>query len=177
MILKEKTSFSKGECDYIINLSNSLDKINPFGKSDHMSKNKTFKVKYDVWPINRNEKTQWIFDKIQTYFINKTNIKIKKELDKIYIHKYIEGQQFGKHADTYYKTQIHNVGVCLNNDYDGGEFVLYNPEEQLPKESGVIYTFPSVRLHEVKEILKGERWSIIGFLHTDNLDLPKKSLI
>ena len=38
---------------------------------------------------------------------------------RIYIHKYIEGQQFSKHADTYYKTQIHNVGVCLNNDYDG----------------------------------------------------------
>ena len=177
MILKEKNSFSKEECDYIINLSNSLDKINPFGKSDRVSKNKTFKVKYDVWPINRNEKTQWIFDKIQMYFINKTNIKIKKELDKIYIHKYIEGQQFGKHADTYYKTQIHNVGVCLNDDYDGGEFVLYNPEEPLPKDAGTIYTFPSQRMHEVKEILKGERWSMIGFLHTDNLDFSKKSII
>jgi predicted 2-oxoglutarate/Fe(II)-dependent dioxygenase YbiX len=69
------------------------------------------------------------------------------------------------------------VGVCLNNDYDGGEFVLYNPEEPLPKETGIIYTFPSQRIHEVKKIIKGERWSIIGFLHIDNLDLQKKSLI
>ena len=177
MILQQKILFSKEECVYIINLSKELEKINPFGKSDHASKNVTFKVNYDVWVIDRNEKTKWIFDKIQIYFINETNIKIKKELDKIYIHKYIEGQQFSKHADTYYKTQIHNVGVCLNNDYDGGEFVLYNPEEQLPKEIGNIYTFPSQRMHEVKEILKGERWSIIGFLHIDNLDFPKKSLI
>ena len=177
MILKEKILFSKEECNYIINLSKELNKINPFGKSNHASKNKNFKVNYDVWVINRNDKTQWIFDKIQMYFTNETNIKIKKELDKIYIHKYIKGQQFGKHADTYYKTQIHNVGVCLNNDYDGGEFVLYNPEEQLPKEIGNIYTFPSQRMHEVKEILEGERWSIIGFLHIDNLDFPKKSLI
>ena len=125
MILKEKILFSKEECVYIINLSKELEKINPFGK------NKNFNVNYDVWPVSRNEKTQWIFDKIQMYFTNETNIKIKKELDKIYIHKYIEGQMFEKHADTYYKTQIHNVGVCLNNDYDGGEFVLYNTEEHL----------------------------------------------
>ena len=172
-----KISFSKEECDYIINLSKELYKINQFDKPDHMSKDKTFKVNYDVWLIKRNEKTQWMFDKIHTYFTNKTNLKIKKELDKIYIHKYIEGQQFSKHADTYYKTQIHNVGVCLNNDYDGGEFVLYNPEEPLPKETGNIYTFPSQRIHEVKKIIKGERWSIIGFLHIDNLDFQKKSLI
>jgi hypothetical protein len=176
MILREKISFSKDECDYIINLSKELDELKPFGYDDNVNKEK-ITIRYFVWVINRNNKTQWIFDKIQTYFINKTNIKIKKELDKIYIHKYDTGQQFEKHADTYYKTQIHNVGVCLNNDYDGGEFVLYNPEEQLPKETGNIYTFPSQRIHEVKKIIKGERWSIIGFLHIDNLDFPKKLLI
>jgi hypothetical protein len=172
-MIKEKVLFSKEECNYIINLSNELNKVNPFGKFDHMHKNKTFKVNYDVWVINRNEKTQWIFDKIQIYFINETNIKIKKELDTIYIHKYIEGQQFEKHADTYYKTQIHNVGVCLNDNYDGGEFVLYNPELILPKKQGSIYTFLSARMHEVKKIIKGERWSIIGFLHFENIELNK----
>ncbi len=65
----------------------------------------------------------------------------------------------------------------MNDNYNGGDFVLYNPELILPKKQGEIYTFPSVRFHEVKEILKGERWSIIGFLHIDNLDYPKKSLM
>ena len=69
------------------------------------------------------------------------------------------------------------MGVCLNDNYEGGEFILHNPEFFLPKKSGEIYTFPSARMHEVKEILNGERWSIIGFLHIDNLDFPKKSLI
>ena len=176
MTPKEKILFSKDECDYIINLSKELDEVKPYGYKDNVN-NEKITIKYCVWVIIRNDKTQWIFDKIHTYFENETNLKIKKELDKLYIHKYIEGQKFEKHADTYYKTQIHNVGVCLNNNYDGGEFVLYNPEEQLPKEQGIIYTFPSQRMHEVKEILKGERWSIIGFLHIDNLDFPKKSLI
>ena len=173
MIINENTHFTKEECNYIINLSKELEKINPYGKSDHASKNATFKVNYDVWVINRNDKTQWIFNKIQTYFENQTNLKIKKELDRIFIHKYIKGQQFGKHADTYYKTQIHNVGVCLNDDYDGGEFVLYNPELILPKKQGSIYTFLSARMHEVKEILNGERWSIIGFLHIENIEINK----
>ena len=176
MILKEKILFSKEECDYIINLSKKLDKVNPYGYKDNLN-NEKITIKYCVWPLDRNDKTQWIFDKIHIYFTNKTNIKIKKELDKIYIHKYIEGQKFEKHTDTFYKTQIHNVGVCLNDDYDGGEFVLYNPELILPKKQGSIYTFPNTQYHEVKEILNGERWSIIGFLHIDNLDFPKKYLI
>jgi hypothetical protein len=171
MILKEKILFSKEECDYIINLSKELDEDKPYSYKDANKEN--LKISYSVWVINRNNKTQWIFDKIHTYFESKTNSKIKKELEKIYMHKYIEGQEFEKHADTLYKTQIHNVGVCLNNDYDGGEFVLYNPEEQLPKELGNIYTFPSQRMHEVKKIIKGERWSIIGFLHFENIEFNK----
>jgi Uri superfamily endonuclease len=71
MILQEKILFSKEECDYIINLSKELDKVNPFGKSDHASKNKTFKVNYDVWVINRNDKTQWIFNKINIIYNRK----------------------------------------------------------------------------------------------------------
>jgi hypothetical protein len=170
MILKEKILFSKEECNYIINLSKELDEINPYGYKDNV-------IRYRVWVINRNDKTQWIFNKIHIYFEKETGLKIKKELDKIFIHKYTKGQKFEKHADTYYKTQIHNIGVCLNDNYDGGEFVLYDPEEPLLKKAGTIYTFPSARFHEVKEILNGERWSIIGFLHIKNLDFPKKSLI
>ena len=171
MILKEKILFSKEECDYIINLSKELDEIPPY------TSNKNLKISYSVWPLDRDNKTQWIFDKIYKYFENETILKIKKELDRIFIHKYTKGQSFAKHADTGYETQIHNIGVCLNDNYEGGEFILYNPEFFLPKKEGEIYTFPSARMHEVKEILNGERWSIIGFLHIDNLDFPKKSLI
>ena len=169
-MLKEKVLFSKEECNYIINLSEELDEINPYSYKDNI-------IRYRVWIINRNDKTQWIFNKIHACFEKETDLKIKKELDEIFIHKYTKGQKFEKHADTYYKTQRHNIGVCLNDDYDGGEFVLYNPEKPLPKEVGTIYTFPSARFHEVKEILNGERWSIIGFLHIENLESLKKSLI
>lgn len=174
MLTKEKILFSKNECESIINLSKYLRQINPYG---YNIDNKKSNISYSVWVIERNNQTQWIFNKIHTYFEKETGLKIKKELDKIFIHKYTKGQRFTKHADTGYKTQIHNIGVCLNDNYEGGEFILYNPEFFLPKKSGEIYTFPSARMHEVKEILNGERWSIIGFLHINNLDFSKKSLI
>jgi hypothetical protein len=172
MALKEKILFSKEECDYIINLSKELDEVKPYGYKDNVN-NENLKISYSVWTLDRDDKTQWIFDKIYTYFENETSLKIKKELDKIYIHKYTKGQRFAKHNDTHYKTQIHNIGVCLNDNYNGGEFVLYNPEFILPKKQGSIYTFLSARMHEVKEILNGERWSIIGFLHIENIEINK----
>ena len=55
--------------------------------------------------------------------------------------------------------------------------MLYDPYEILPKKQGEIYTFPSLRMHEVNEILQGERWSIISFLHIENLEIKKIGLI
>jgi len=172
MLLKEKILFSKKECEYIIELSKNLPNTKPY-----TSKSDQFKVSYDAWKLILDNNSQWIFDKITQYFTYATNLKIKKELSTLYIHKYNVGQQFEKHNDTQYKTQIHNVGVCLNDDYVGGDFILYNPKEILPKRQGEIYTFPSSRFHEVEQIVKGERWSIIGFIHIENIYLSNKTLI
>ena len=160
--------FTKNECEKIINFSNTIEK-----KHSSYYFSNTDKINYFVWNIYRNVDTEWIFNKIESFFTYKTGIKIKKELNIIHLHNYKKGQSFAKHADTGYKTQIHNVGVCLNDNYEGGEFILHNPEFFLPKNTGEIYTFPSARFHEVKEILNGERWSIIGFLHIENIEINK----
>jgi predicted 2-oxoglutarate/Fe(II)-dependent dioxygenase YbiX len=165
-------SFSTKECEDIINLTEELPSIQPY-----YSKNDNFKVGYSAWKISLNDDTRWIFEKISKFFMSKTNLKIRKELDVLYVHKYNVGQQFEKHNDTNYKTQIHNVGVCLNDNYDGGEFILYDPDEVIPKKQGEIYTFPSLQYHEVKEIKKGQRWSIIGFLHMENIESTNRSLL
>jgi predicted 2-oxoglutarate/Fe(II)-dependent dioxygenase YbiX len=111
------------------------------------------------------------------YFTQTTDVKIEKELYQCHIHNYVKGEKFSKHADTTYPTQIYNIGVCLNDDYEAGEFVLYNPYLVLPKKQGEIYTFESTRYHEVKEILNGERWSIICFLHKENVKHKIKNLV
>jgi predicted 2-oxoglutarate/Fe(II)-dependent dioxygenase YbiX len=160
--------FTKNECEKIINFSNTIEK-----KHSSYYFSNTDKINYFVWNIYRNVDTEWIFNKIESFFTYKTGIKIKKPLDILHIHKYKEGDYFKKHKDNLYPTQIHNIGVCLNDDYVGGEFVLYEPDEVLPKKQGELYTFRSLRYHEVKEITNGERWSIICFLHIENIEINK----
>lgn len=163
--------FTKEECEKIISIAKSTD----------MDDSKTYfkydeDIRYKVSNVIRNENTNWIFDKMLNFFTNKTGIKIKKPLDILHIHNYKQGDYFKKHKDNLYPTQIHNIGVCLNDDYVGGEFILYEPYEVLPKKQGELYTFQSLRLHEVKKIEVGERWSIIAFLHVENLELKKELL-
>lgn len=171
-MIRQNVVFTQKECETIIYLSEDIEKQN----SNLYFKNEN-DIKYNLWNIHRTPKTQWIFDRLFNYFTNTTGIKIKKELDIIHLHNYKQGNKFTKHKDNLYPTQIHNIGVCLNDDYTGGEFVLYEPYEILPKKQGEIYTFPSLREHEIKEITKGERWSIISFLHIKNLEIKKIGLI
>lgn len=164
-------NFTEQECKNIISLTSTLEEM----KSEKFFPNNK-NLSYSVWNVMRNEKTQWIFDRLFSFFEKKTNIKIKKEINILHIHRYLKGDKFHKHTDEYYPTQIHNIGVCLNDDYEGGEFILYEPTIELPKKTGAIYTFKSSVQHEVKEIINGERWSIISFLHVENLDLKKQLL-
>jgi predicted 2-oxoglutarate/Fe(II)-dependent dioxygenase YbiX len=159
--------FTKEECENIITMAKSID--------IESSKNyfEDVNIKYNTYNIDRNNNTNWIFKRMLEYFTKTTGIKITKQLDMLHVHNYKKGDVFRKHKDNLYPTQIHNIGVCLNDDYDGGEFILHEPYEILPKKQGEIYTFPSLRIHEVKEILEGERWSIISFLHIHHLDLKK----
>jgi hypothetical protein len=160
--------FTTQECEEIINLRFEYEEV--LNKDFLGSYWSDFEnVSYRVWNIIRNEQTQWVFDRMYKYFTQSTGIRIKKELYECHIHNYVTGEKFSKHSDTTYPTQVYNIGVCLNDNYGAGEFVLYNPDFTLPKKTGVIYSFESRREHEVKEISFGERWSLIGFFHNYHL--------
>jgi hypothetical protein len=159
-------SFTKQECNDIINFSNILKKTQR--DDSHIG------ISYDFYSIGYNETTKWIFDRLNSYFTEKTGIKVIKSLDAIHLFDYSVGDKFVRHRDVYYENQIHNIGVCLNENYDGGEFVLYEPSYTiLPKTTGAIYTFKHSYEHEVLEVIKGHRWSLIGFYFYEHLDLEK----
>lgn len=162
-------SFTKDECEQIINLSKTLKKV----ERDESPR----PISYDFYSIGWNENTRWIFDRMDSYFTETTGIKVVKSLDAIHLFDYSVGDRFGKHKDIYYENQIHNIGVCLNDDYEGGDFVLYQPTRYvLPKKTGAIYTFNHAFEHEVLEVTKGHRWSLIGFYFYEHLDLKKSSI-
>jgi hypothetical protein len=167
--------FTEQECDDIISLSNTLKETIRDGENadvDRPRKN----ISYSFYTIERNSETQWIFDRLTDYLEKVDNIKVIKDLDVLHLHKYNEGNEFIKHRDVYYPDQARNIGICLNDNYEGGDFIVYEPKEILPKQKGSIYSFKNTRLHEVTKITKGVRWAIIGFLLYENLDIKPASI-
>lgn len=159
-------SFTLDECQTIINLSNVLQKV---------ERDESYRgISYDYYSIGLNSNTKWIFDRLDLFFTMETGISVIKQLDAVHLFDYSIGDKFVKHRDVYYENQIHNIGACLNEDYEGGEFILYQPEYKiLPKKTGEIYTFNHYYEHEVLEVKKGHRWSLIGFYFYENLNLKK----
>jgi hypothetical protein len=70
------------------------------------------------------------------------------------------------------------VGVLLNNDFEGGDFKLYNPNEIiLDKVIGNTYLF-DVRIdHEITSILEGERYSLLWFLQSEHVKFDINKLL
>lgn len=164
--------FSKKECRDIIKLSTIYLPTH----SKNLFTKKDFNYYYHI--VMREESTQWIFDRIKSYLDIEYTGNISNLMPCIFLHKYLVGSKFGRHNDsTTHPDQILNIGVALNNNYNGGEFVLYEPGETIPKDVGKIYTIDSKRDHEVLEITKGERWSLILFLNAKELNIKSTQLI
>ena len=158
MLIKEIPLFNKKECGLIRNLI----KPNP--------QNWNFKDrKYNSQPINYSLETQWLFDKLKKFVETKTEIKFRSIKKQIHFHKFTKGDWFGKHNDVSDK-RLYAVGVLLNDDFEGGDFKLYNPNEIiLDKLIGNTYVFDVRLTHEITPILDGERYSLLWFLQQEHI--------
>jgi hypothetical protein len=144
MILKEELYFNKIECDKII----SLIKSN--------SKNWKFRDrKYDSEAINYNNDSKWLFDKLKFFFESNTGLSILKLKNRIHFHKFIKGDWFGKHNDIR-DERVFAVGILLNDEFEGGDFKLYNPNEiVLNKITGNTYVFDVKIVTQIRYVKKG----------------------
>jgi hypothetical protein len=166
MLIKQKVLFKKNECDLIRNLF----KINPqnWNSQDR---------KYNSQPINYSSETKWLFDKLKDFVERETNVEIRTIKKTIHFHKFTKGDWFGKHNDVR-DNRLYAVGVLLNDNFEGGDFKLYNPNEIiLDKVIGNTYLF-DVRIdHEIIPILKGERYSLLWFLENEHIKTETNKLI
>ena len=161
--------FTKEECDAIILYTYHIIK----GTQRKIpGRNTSFQSCY-ITPNNDNE---WVFQRLYDFLENHIGVKVTHSLDKIMINNYKIGDSFDKHQDLYFKNQIYNVAVNLNEEYEGGEFELFEPYFLIEKKAGNACIFENTRWHGVKPITSGERWSMIAFFLKDNLS-KNKSLI
>lgn len=61
-----------------------------------------------------------------------------------------------------------SVSICLNNDFEGGEFVFDLPDGkiQYPQNVGDLLAFPSNFLypHQVNKVTKGTRYAVVSWV-------------
>ena len=166
MLIKQKVLFKKNECDLIKNLFKS----NP---QNWDLKDRNFNSE----AINYSLETEWIFDKLKTFVETETNIEIRSIKKTIHFHKFIKGDWFGKHNDIRDR-RLYAIGVLLNDDFDGGDFKLHNPNElTLDKFIGNTYIFDVRIEHEITPILYGERYSLLWFLQNEHIKTEINKLI
>ena len=166
MKINQKVLLTKEECESII--SNNDTHITNWIMGDR---------KYNSQPINYSSETKWLFDKLSNFVEKETNIRIETIKKTIHFHKFTKGDWFGKHNDIR-DDRIYAVGVLLNDDFEGGDFKLYNPNEIiLDKVIGNTYLF-DVRIdHEITPILEGERYSLLWFLQNEHIKIETNKLI
>lgn len=133
--------------------------------------------KYKCINLPRNEETHWLFQKLLNWFTSVTNIGTKDYTNSpvddpinellLTIHGYGPDDRFDKHVDIHpgvFSNRMYNIGVQLNDDYEGGEFIVWNEKDEeliIPKVAGTAVAYDIRFWHEIKPITSGTRWSIV----------------
>ena len=168
--------FNKEECNQIINLIKNLPKID--GKSKYGGNDKT-NVSFDEYKISDTNENYWFMNKIKLFIEKKLKIKLNFINNDAHILSYGINDGFSKHID--YNSngdepRIYTVGLLLNNEYSGGNLLVYDTEKMiLNKQIGNCYIFDTTTPHEVEKITKGRRYTII--LHIKNSEIQKNNLL
>lgn len=81
---------------------------------------------------------------------------------------YKKGYKFTNHVDGLPEfSRVLTCSIALNSDFDGGDFTFFGGEFKCDVEEGDAIVFPSNFMfpHSVTPIEKGERFSVITWLH------------
>jgi PKHD-type hydroxylase len=160
--------FTKEECEKIIDIGNqNLIEGSTIGNTNLRSSSIHW-----VFPENQN---QWIFEKLNLIVQN-----INSQYFHFDLSGFAEGLQFTKytapdgeyrkHTDRLFNIITRKLSITVQlsdpEDYEGGEFLLYNEESPviLPKKQGTVLVFPSFTLHEVKKVNSGTRYSLVAWI-------------
>jgi|TARA_E500000318_G_scaffold3941_1_gene4218 Rps23 Pro-64 3,4-dihydroxylase Tpa1-like proline 4-hydroxylase len=107
-----------------------------------------------------------------SHYKDKHSVEIKKisQLDilRYDTNKYKAGYNFHNDFGHEVNDRHLSISVCLNNEYEGGEFVFDLPSGHyvIPQNVGDAVVFPSNFMfpHQVNKITKGTRYALIGWV-------------
>jgi predicted 2-oxoglutarate/Fe(II)-dependent dioxygenase YbiX len=173
-MLKQSILFSKEECDYIIGLKNKYPLLGENGRWDDFDD-----FRYKFYALEYPNDIDWIIQKMCDYFEKEMNLHIFHRPTKLNLHHYTEGDEFGKHIDTGTPIKEWNVGIILNEDFAGGDYLVFNENDEpivIDKKIGNVCVYQSQTPHQVTPITKGERWAIAMFIHKFRMNTVRNML-
>lgn len=169
--------FSKEECNHIINL----------GKEAVLKKARIIGDETDIDKI-RDSYVSWLYPnkELDIYYRKLTDsiMELNNNYFKFDLYGFVEGLQFtyykapggfyGKHVDRGCHGITRKLSAVIQlsdpSEYEGGELLLHIASEpiKIPKKIGYLTVFPSFHLHEVAPVIKGERYSLVGWITGPN---------
>jgi predicted 2-oxoglutarate/Fe(II)-dependent dioxygenase YbiX len=171
-VLKQSILFTKEECDYIIDLKNKYPLLGDNGRWDEFDN-----FRYKFYTLEYLNDTDWIIKRMVDYFEKEMGLHIFHKLTKLNLHHYTIGDEFGKHIDTGSPIKEWNIGILLNDDFDGGDYIIFDENDNpiiIDKKVGNVYIFQSQIPHQVTPITNGERWAIAMFIPKFMMSQNKK---
>jgi predicted 2-oxoglutarate/Fe(II)-dependent dioxygenase YbiX len=144
--------------------------LNEFRKRD-----RSYEVK-----IIESEVVYPIKIKLLNWVSNSLNLKFNSSNQEFMIMRYDTNDFFLRHNDDDYafsKNRYLVTGFHLNDDYTGGEYIVYNPDRIISKEIGVPYVFEAKQDHEVKMVTSGTRRSVVMFINHEDIILSNNKLL
>ena len=161
-------------CDQIIDCSNKIKYEK--GLTQYSDDGRKVNIKFLYEEFN------WINALIFGYglFANCKNFKYdlsKCDMEAVQLSRYGVGQFYGKHmdfnSDEERKSHTRKLSMSIQlsdeNSYEGGDLLLYYSGDvyHTPKSKGSVIVFDSRLTHEVTPIIKGERHSLVKWIHGD----------
>lgn len=171
-MLHQKILFTKEECDYIIQLSNKYALLGSNGRWEKFDN-----FKYKFYTLNSTIDVDWVIERLCNYFEEEMNLQLFSRPTVLNLHHYTIGDEFGKHIDTGNPIKEWNIGIILNKNYEGGDYIIYDKDDNpiiIDKEIGNVCIYQSQTPHEVTPIISGERWTIAMFIPKFRMYPPNK---
>ena len=165
---------SKDNCDKIMSHNWGMQK-STYANNKGKIKSSNERVKMDeVWikqntPFYENLKTTFI-KVISKYSTDHKDFSCIHHTD-FRINKYSEGGFMSRHVDNIHHSHGQKYGypqvsslLFLNDDYEGGEFIVAGETYSPKKGSAIIFPSNFMYPHEVGLVTKGIRWSVFTWL-------------
>lgn len=166
--------FTAEECQQIINLGHSKDKIQAQVSMNNQNVDIESVRKSQIAWLNVDEDSKWIYQRIadaviqtnQRYF----NFDLYGFIDDLQFTEYTApDSNYNLHVDTIYGGVTRKLSVVVQltdpAGYQGGDLELHvgTTPQLMTKQQGTLIVFPSYILHRVAPVTQGTRHSLVGW--------------